>query len=269
MIKITIAIPTYNQSEYLDKCLNSIFRQNYPLTKYEVIVVDDCSTDNTHQIVLDFIDANPEYNIQLLQVSTRGGKTNAQNEAVSSAEGEIIIFSDANAILDKSAVKHLLSSFSSDDIMYVSGRLVYSNSGVSITSNSESSYWNYDLFLRKMESSIQTITGGNGSLYAVRLKDYVHMSANKSHDTNFPAYAALHKKKALYNELALSYEKAGEVATDEYKRKKRMCRSSFTKIFKVPERYNIFKCGWYSYFYFWHRAMRNLLHLLHILLFIC
>ena len=61
----------------------------------------------------------------------------------------------ANAILDVSAFRHLLSSFTSDDIMYVSGRLIYINAKRTITSSSESAYWSYDLFLRKKESSMQ------------------------------------------------------------------------------------------------------------------
>src|SRR5690606_37913403 len=119
------------------------------------------------------------------------GKTNAQNEAAKLARGEILVFTDANAIFDKEALIHLVSSFTSDDIIYVTGKLVYVNSFDSITSYAENYYWNYDLYMRKAESDIKTITSGNGALYAIRKSEYVDFDPIKCHDGAMPLHAAL------------------------------------------------------------------------------
>ena len=72
----------------------------------EIIIASDNSTDKTNEIVERFIQDNKEYNILLYKVNKRQGKTNAQNEAVRIAKGEVLVFSDVNAMLDKDAVVH-------------------------------------------------------------------------------------------------------------------------------------------------------------------
>ena len=66
----------------------------------EIIIASDNSTDKTNEIVERFIQDNKEYNILLYKVNKRQGKTNAQNEAVRIAKGEVLVFSEDNAMHD-------------------------------------------------------------------------------------------------------------------------------------------------------------------------
>src|SRR5690606_36200877 len=116
------------------------------------------------------------------------------------------------------------------DICYVSGRLVIINKDFSDVTSSENTYWDSDTRLRKIESDIQTITAGNGAIYACRNSDYYDFKPIKSHDGNMPRHYALLGKKALYNPDAVAYEKAGEVIEDEFKRKVRMNRGILINI---------------------------------------
>src|SRR5699024_5161443 len=236
---------------------------NYPENKLEIIIASDNSTDNTNTFVKRFIQNNDNLDIKLHLVHERKGKTNAQNEAVRIAKGDILIFSDSNAMLEKESVSHLTSTFVSKDIMYVTGRLKYVNDVEYLSSNSEKSYWNYDLFMRKMESNIKTITAGNGALYAIRKSDYVELDPIRSHDAGMPLQAAFKNKRALYNEKAIAFEKAGETTEDAFKRKVRLFRWILNSIFRNPKKYNIFKYGWFTYFYFGHRTLRYSLFILH------
>ena len=119
---------------------------------------------------------------------------------------------------------------------------------------------------RKMESDIQTITAGNGAIYACRNRLYKVIDPIKCHDLIWPLQYALDKKRALYNPRAIAYEKAGESDEDEFKRKVRMNRTILKDILPDLKILNIFKYKWFTYFYLGHRTFRYLLWIAHIFL---
>ncbi|MDV8108762.1 glycosyltransferase family 2 protein [Bacillus sp. BAU-SS-2023] len=265
---ISIVIPAHNEENVIESKLKNIIGLEYPNEKVEIIIASDNSRDNTDKIVKNFI-KNTEYkNITLYEVNERKGKTNAQNEAVKISNGEIIVFSDANSILKNDSLRELVKFMSDETVAYVSGKLVYTNGELSNTSNAESKYWNYDLFMREVESKFGSITAGNGAIYAIRKSDYINFDPIKSHDSAMPIASVLKGKRAVYNKKSIAYEKAGETGVDEFKRKVRMARYILNVHFERLDKYNFFKYGWFSYFYFCHRHLRNSLFILHISLFV-
>ncbi len=187
----------------------------------------------TNEIVKEFIINNKDYNIRLYEVKERKGKTNAQNEAAATVQNEILVMTDANAMLEPNAIKEIVSAFSTDKIAYVTGKLKYINSDEEWTSNSESSYWEWDLKMREIESKLHSVTAGNGALYACRTKDYYNFDPIKSHDGAMPKYYVLKGKRAIYNKDAIAYEKAGTKVEDEFGRKVRMSRTILSALFQI------------------------------------
>lgn len=265
---VTILIVAHNEEKVIREKLENVLQIEYPENKLEILVSSDNSTDMTNKIVENFIDENLERDIKLYKVKKRKGKTNAQNEAVKFAKGEVIIFTDANAMLDKNSVNELTACLIDSNIAYVSGKLVYVNNDVDWTSNSEATYWDLDLKMREVESKIQTITAGNGALYACRKNEYVDFDPIQCHDLSMPVYYALNNKRAIYNHNAKAYEKAGECIEDEFNRKVRMARTIWNDILPDIRILNIFKYKWFTYFYLGHRTFRYLLSFMHILLLI-
>lgn len=261
---VSVIIPAHNEEKVIRTKLENLISLSYPKELMEIIIASDNSTDCTNAIVRSFAREHPDYDIKLYVVQERKGKTNAQNEVVKIASGDILVFSDANALLHEDAIRHLVSSFTEDDIIYVTGRLVYVNEFASLASEAESTYWDYELFMRKVESDVQTITAGNGAIYAIKREEYVDFDPIMCHDSAMPMYAALHRKRALFNEDAVAYEKAGTTSEDEFKRKVRMFRLGLRPLFQDMRKYNPFLSGWYSYFYFSHRACRGALSVLHM-----
>jgi hypothetical protein len=88
--------------------------------------------------------------------------------------------------------------------------------------NKEGVYWRYELALRADESRADSVTGGNGSIYAVRREDYVEVDARFGHDLSFPYTMVQRGKRAVYEPEAHAYEKATPTNEDEYRRKVRM-----------------------------------------------
>ena len=265
---VTVMVVAHNEEKVIYEKLENIIKLDYPKDKIEFLIASDNSVDRTNEIVKEFIKNNPEYKIRLFQVQQRKGKTNAQNEAQKTVKSEILVMTDANSILESNSVKELVAAFTSNTINYVSGRLVYINENHSGVTSSENIYWDSDTQLRKIESDIQTITAGNGAIYACRNAEYHDFEPIKSHDGNMPRYYALNGKKALYNADAIAYEKAGEVIEDEFKRKVRMNRNILKNILPSIHILNVFRYRWFSYFYLGHRTSRYLLWLAHLLLFI-
>lgn len=263
---VSLIIVAHNEEEVIKNKLINTTELDYPIDKFEIIVASDNSTDRTNQIVKEFASSNQKYKIKLVVTKEHKGKTNAQNEAQRSTVGEIIVMTDANSILKSNSIKELVSCFTEDNIAYVCGKLVYTNKD-SLTSNSESSYWNYDLKMRDIESRFQTITAGNGALYACRKKDYMELEPIFCHDSMFPYLYALQEKRAIFNPDAIAYEKSGSNNADEFKRKIRMNRYILYWLKNGFKALNVRKYKWFSLFFFGHRFCRYCLWLAHIFAF--
>ena len=265
---VTIMVVAHNEEKVIKEKLENLLKIDYPKEKLEILISSDNSTDATNYIVKEFISKHKERNIVLYEVTERKGKTNAQNEAARLVKSEILVMTDANAMLEQNSVRELVSAFYDDTIVYVTGRLCYVNSKDNDTSKSENTYWDLDTKIRDIESKFQTITEGNGALYACRTKEYYDFEPIKCHDSAMPLYYALKQKRAIANHDAIAYEKAGENTQDEFKRKVRMNRIILGSILPNIKILNVFKYKWFTFFYLGHRTCRYLLWLMHILAYI-
>ena len=134
-------------------CARSTIRRD----KLEIVVTSDASTDATDELA----EAAARASIR----NPRGGKVAAQDNAVRETAGEIVAFSDANCTWAPDALRKLVRNFADPDVAYVCGRLnIQDDDG----RNKEGVYWRYELALRADESRLDSVTGGNGSIYAVR-----------------------------------------------------------------------------------------------------
>ncbi len=264
---VTVMIVAHNEESVIKEKLENVIDNDYPKEKIKYLIASDNSSDNTNLIVEQFIKEHEAISMRLYTSKEHKGKTNAQNEAQELVDTDILVMTDANSMFKKDTISKLISSFSIDDIVYVCGALLYTNTENG-TANLESTYWNKELQSRFIESSIKTITAGNGAVYACRNSAYIKIPPIECHDSSMPYYYGIHGLRAVFNEKAIAYEKAGENTEDEYKRKVRMNRVILKHIKNGIKAMNIFKYGWFSYFYFGHRTARYLLWLNHLLLFI-
>ena len=118
---ISVVIPAYNEEKYLASCLESLKNQNYPKEKYEVIVVDNNSTDKTPQIARDF-----GARIVGCQVQGVAAARQVGGQAVF---GEIIAGTDADTMLPVTWLKDINSYFQDKSIVAISGSATFSSTG--------------------------------------------------------------------------------------------------------------------------------------------
>ena len=149
----------------------------------------------------------------------RGGKIRAQDAAVRAARGEIIAFSDANALWEPDALSHLTAPFGDPRVGYVCGRVAFTNEA---GTNQEGLYWRYEMWLRAQESALASVTGGNGAIYAVRREAYVEVDPIMGHDLSFPFRMVKNGWRAVYQPAARATEKMVPSIEGEWARKRRM-----------------------------------------------
>jgi len=144
---VSLIIAAYNEELKIEDKLKNSLQLEYPEDKLEIIVFSDGSTDRTNELVKKY----SKTGIKLIELSKRMGKTSGQNIAVEEAKGEIIVFSDANAIYKKNAIRKIVRNFSDDTVGGVCGELVYLKDKSSSIGDAEDVYWNMKNFLKKMK----------------------------------------------------------------------------------------------------------------------
>lgn len=165
---VTAIVCAYNEERHIEEKLRNTLSLDYPGDRMDVIVVSDASSDATDSIVTGLATGN----VRLLRVEGRQGKTACQNAAASIAQGEVLLFTDANTILSHHALKAVTQNFNDPDVGCVCGRLVYSADSENATGHGITSYWGYEIALRVAESALGSLIGTSGSLYAVRRTAY-------------------------------------------------------------------------------------------------
>ena len=93
MCKVSVVIPCYNRKNVIIRAINSVINQTFK--DYEIIIVDDGSTDDTDAVVEDFMKANPSVDIQYIKQKNEG-PSSARNKGVNHSNGEYIAFLDSD-----------------------------------------------------------------------------------------------------------------------------------------------------------------------------
>jgi cellulose synthase/poly-beta-1,6-N-acetylglucosamine synthase-like glycosyltransferase len=213
---VTVVVAAYNEETVIERRLENLLALDYPAEKLRVVVASDSSSDRTDELVQAVAAREPR--VRLL-ACPRGGKVAAQNRAVRESESEVVAFSDANATWAPDALRLLVRNFADPDVAYACGRLVLESA---TGGNREGAYWRYELVQRQAESRLGSITGGNGSIYAVRRSDYVEVDPKWGHDLSFPYRMVQAGRRAVYEPAARAFEKPTPSNETEYRRKVRM-----------------------------------------------
>jgi cellulose synthase/poly-beta-1,6-N-acetylglucosamine synthase-like glycosyltransferase len=165
---VTIIVTVYNEERCIRTKLDNLFGLNYPAELVDIVVASDGSSDSTEQIAACYDPAR----VRVLRLEGRRGKTACQNAAAAVGTGEILVFTDATTRLHGEALRHLVAGFADSAVGCVGGLLVYVAEVDNVTGREGQTYWSYELRLRAAESSLGSLIGVSGCLYAVRRSDY-------------------------------------------------------------------------------------------------
>jgi biofilm PGA synthesis N-glycosyltransferase PgaC len=140
--KISILVPTYEESNIIRFKLENLRIIEYPRDFLQIVVVDSESKDETISIVKDFVTQHPEINIDVVEDNTRRGKSSALNLALRHCKGDIVIVSDADCFWPRDILLKTMPFLADPSVGAVSGPKVLLNLGQSLVTKSEDAYLN-------------------------------------------------------------------------------------------------------------------------------
>jgi len=262
---VSLLIPAYNEEKVIKDKLENSLSLDYPKAKLEIIVISDCSNDKTDEIVGEFRRSG----IKLIRQDKRQGKIAALNRAVPEAKGEIIVFTDANSMYKKDAVKKLVRNFNDERVGCVCGELKYTTQGVIASSAEagESLYWRYERFIKIQESRLHSLLIANGSIYAIRKEFFLPIDEALADDFANPMRIARKGLSVIYEPEAVTVEKASNLLKEQFRQKVRIMTQGYKASFGLKK--EIFSSGFLRIFeFFFHKFLRWFVPFFLIIIFI-
>jgi cellulose synthase/poly-beta-1,6-N-acetylglucosamine synthase-like glycosyltransferase len=261
---VTLLISAYNESQVMAAKLDNALALEYPREKLEILVISDASDDGTDEIVQQYSRSG----VRLVRQPLRMGKTAGLNLGVEQAGGQILVFSDANALYRPDAIRHLVRRFSNPQVGYVVGNARYIEKGVeSSSAESEGLYWKLETYLKKKESLFCSVVGGDGAIYAIRKELYSPLLPTDINDFLNPLQIIVRGYQGVFEQAAICYEEAAEQFSQEYRRKVRIISRSLNALRRVPAVLNPFKNPKHWFLLVSHKLLRWLAPFFMILLF--
>jgi hypothetical protein len=209
---VSLVIAAHREAPIIAAKVANARELDWPRERLEVIVACDGSPDDTPACARA---AGADVVLEL----PWGGKVRAQDAAVERARGELLAFSDANALWETGALRALAAPFADDRVGYACGQVRFLNDG---GTNQEGLYWRYEMAIRARESQLQSVTAGNGAIYAVRPEAYLHVDPIMGHDLSLPFNMVKRGWRAVYAPAARAVEKMVPTVEGEFARKRRM-----------------------------------------------
>jgi len=261
---ISVLIAAYNEEEAIGKKIAQTLALDYPADKLEVLVLSDCSTDQTDAIVQGFGDSR----VRLVRMAQRRGKTHAQNEGVQHARGEVLVFSDATTVYHPKALEYLACNYQDPAIGAVSGRYQYFDTeGHSPTGMGTIVFWNYENMIKMLQSRLRTISGCCGCIYSVRKAAYTDLADDVISDLVQPLQVIRKGYRVRFEDRALAYEETTRSTAEEFSMRVRVVTRAMRGLLSVPDLLKPWKFAWTSFQLLSHKVLRWMVPILLLIMF--
>lgn len=253
--KVTLIVSCYNEVDVIQDKMSNCKAIDYPQENLEIIFVSDGSTDGTDELIKEYCNDQ----IKIIRQEGRLGKTSGLNLAVDAAQGDLIVFSDANAMYQQDAIKKLVRHFSDEHVGLVVGAAIYTDGNENSAAQSENSYWEYELTIKRWESDIHSVVGGDGAIYAIRKELYDPLDAKDINDFVNPLEIIAKGYRGIFDRDAICLEETAGDFNKEARRKERIVNRSFRGLMKVKRVMNPFKTGFFALEIISHKLLRWLI----------
>jgi cellulose synthase/poly-beta-1,6-N-acetylglucosamine synthase-like glycosyltransferase len=241
----SLIVAAHNEQASIEAKVANALALDYPRELLEVVVACDGCTDATAECARA---AGADVVLEL----PRGGKVRAQDAAAERSRGEVLAFSDANALWEPGALRALVGAFAQEHeaeqrgatrgretprrVGYACGQVRFFQDPHSFqdarppttkdarppATNQEGLYWRYEMTVRGIESRLCSITAGNGAIYATLRESYLVVDPIMGHDLSFPFQMVKRGWRAVYVPGARASERMVPSIEGELARKRRM-----------------------------------------------
>lgn len=249
---VSLIIVAYNEAPVIIKKLDNARSLDYPRDRLEIILASDGSDDGMNELVTAY---NSDQ-VRLLILS-RQGKNRTLNAAVATAQGEILVFSDADSMLAPDALRHLVAPFADPEVGGVGGNFCYATNTDEGTG--ERAYWNVDRVLKQLQSRAENMTSATGQIYAIRrtLFKPVPMSVTDDFYTSVQVVSA--HRRLVFEPLAVARGPVAASSNAEFQRKVRVMTRGLNGVRLSSHLLNPFQYGFFAIQLLSHKVLRRLM----------
>lgn len=240
---LTLVIPCYNEEDYIEEKIKNCLELNYPPNKLSILFVTDGSDDGTNEVIKKYPEVTLSYNPE------RRGKNAAVNRVIKTIKTPIVVFCDANTMLNKDALYNIARHYQNPKVGGVAGEKRVESADAS-AAGTEGAYWKYESRLKTWDSELNTVVGAAGELFSIRTELYEEVPKNVIiEDFRLSMNIAKKGLKVVYEPDAYAVETASASIEEEYKRKVRISAGGLREVVYFMPLLNIFKYGILSFQY--------------------
>lgn len=250
--RVSLVISAYNEADVIREKIENALALDYPKGLLEIVVVSDASSDGTDEIV----QAYAARGVRLLRQEERRGKTAGLNAVVPTLSGGIAVFSDANAMYEADAARKLVRNFEDPEVGCVTGEARYLKGDRSAADVTERAYWNYEIWIKRLETSVGSMVGGDGAIYAIRKALWQPLPDNAINDFLNPLQIVAAGWRGVYEPEAICYEATAAGIRREWRRRVRIVSRSWRAVFQAPGVLNPSRVGFFAFCLLSHKVLR-------------
>jgi cellulose synthase/poly-beta-1,6-N-acetylglucosamine synthase-like glycosyltransferase len=215
---ISVIVAAYNEEAAIEHKIKNLLTCDYPADRLEIVIGSDGSTDRTEEIVEQYAGRG----VRLVKGGSRRGKSAIQNDAVATASGSILVFTDADCLITAGTLQQAIDNFADPGVGLVTGTAAFANSDESAITRNEGLYARYEAWIRQQESERQLLAAASGSFFAIRRKLWKPLDPNVGDDFVLPLQVALRGFRNVLDPNVIAWTQLPAEASSMFRVKKRI-----------------------------------------------
>jgi cellulose synthase/poly-beta-1,6-N-acetylglucosamine synthase-like glycosyltransferase len=233
---VTLVVAAYNEEIVLPEKIRNCSEIDYPRHLFNIIFVTDGSTDYSKELI------QQHDLITLLHQPERRGKLAALKRAMQYVKTPVVVFSDANSMLNPGCIRAMVRHFSDEKVGGVTGEKKVLKTNRSLIGEAEGLYWKYECFMKQQDADFNTVVGAVGELFSIRTELFHPLEDDLIlDDFVFSIHICLSGYKIEYEPAAFASETPSQSLADEEKRRVRIAAGAYQAVHYLKQHFNIFK----------------------------
>jgi len=248
---VSVLIAARNEAEVIGAKVHNLLKLDYPVERVDIVVASDGSDDDTVAVARRAGGAS----VRVLDLPHLG-KAGALNAAAAEASGEVLVFTDANSMLEPGALRALVAPLADPDVGGVAGDQRYT---AGQDSTGERGYWNFDRLLKRAESRGGNVISATGALYAIRRELFQPLPGGVTDDFAVSTGVICQARRLVFAADAVAWEPVGASAEAEFERKVRVITRGLNAVLLRRQLLDPRDHGFYALQLVSHKLLRRLM----------
>ncbi len=233
---IAVLVPAFNEARVIARKIETLAAADYPRDRLRVVIGDDGSWDGTAREARRAASRNPALNVEVVAFAENRGKVAVLNELVAGSSEDLVVFTDASALLPENALRRMAAHFADQDI----GAVGVGYEAFDLGADEVAAYWSAQTRIKIGESRVSGLIGAHGAGYAVRRTLFEPLPVDAINDDflipmliatrPLPAARRLTYPRTIYDPSVSARELDRVAERDDFHRRKRIAAGNLQQL---------------------------------------